>query len=78
MAEQSVKDRVYAAAATTEAREQLTVAARKHADEIAEFKSQLAEERATVTTLQQTQDALIARIQPNKDAPPAGKGKNPK
>ncbi len=39
--------------------------ARKHADEIAELKSQLAEARATIKTLQQTRDALIARIQPS-------------
>ena len=46
------------------ARDQLALAARTHADEVAELKSHIAEARATVTTLQQTQDALIARIQP--------------
>ena len=65
------------AAAAAEAREQLTLAASKHTDEIAGLKSQLAEARATVATLQQTQDALIARIQPSKDAPAAGNGRNP-
>ncbi|MDQ0277477.1 chromosome segregation ATPase [Arthrobacter silviterrae] len=52
------------AAAAAEAREQLALADRKHAEDIAELKSQLAEARATVATLQQTQDALIARIEP--------------
>ncbi|WP_113719779.1 DNA-binding protein [Arthrobacter dokdonensis] len=52
------------AAAAAEARDQLAVADRKHAEEIAAMKSQIAEARATVTTLQQTQDALIARIEP--------------
>lgn len=52
------------AAAAAEAREQLTLATARYAEEIAELKSQLAQARATVTTLQQTQDALIARIEP--------------
>ncbi|WP_104111859.1 DNA-binding protein [Arthrobacter sp. N199823] len=52
------------AATAAEDREKLAVAERKQAEEIAELKSQLAESRATITTLQQTQDALIARIQP--------------
>ena len=52
------------AAAAAEAREQLAVAARGHVDEVAELKSQLAEARATIATLQQTQEALIARIPP--------------
>ncbi len=52
------------AAAAAEAREQLALASRKQAEEVAGFKSQLAEARATAATLQQTQDALIARIQP--------------
>lgn len=52
------------AAAAAEAREQLAVDARKHAEEVAEFKSHLAEALATISTLQKTQDALIARIQP--------------
>jgi chromosome segregation ATPase len=52
------------AAAAAEAREMLALADRKHAEEIAELKSQLAQVRATATTLQQTQDALIARIEP--------------
>ena len=55
------------AVATTEAREQLALAASKHADEVTEPKSRLAEARATVTTLQKTQEALIARIQPTKE-----------
>ncbi len=55
------------AAAAAEASEQLAVAARSHAEEVAEFKSQLAEARATIATLQQTQDALIARIQPAQE-----------
>jgi len=59
--EQAARDN---AAAAAEVREQLALAARKHAEDIAELKSQLAEARATVATLQQTQDALIARIQP--------------
>lgn len=66
------------AAAAAEAREQLTIAARKHAEEMAELKSQLAEARATIATLQQTQDALIARIQPAqepKSTPQAGGSK---
>lgn len=66
------------AAAATEAREQLALAARGHADEVAEFKSQLAEARATITTLQKTQDALIARIQPvqePKAVPPSAEPK---
>ena len=50
------------AAAAAEAREQLAVAARGHVDEVVELKSQLAEARATIATLQQTQEALIARI----------------
>ncbi len=50
------------AAVAAEAREQLAVAARGHVDEVVELKSQLAEARATITTLQQTQEALIARI----------------
>ncbi len=53
------------AASAAEAREQLAVTARKHAGEVAGLKSQLAEARATATTLQQTQDALIARIDPH-------------
>lgn len=52
------------AATAAEAREQLNLEARQHAEETAELKNQLAEARATITTLQQTQDALIARIQP--------------
>ena len=52
------------AAAAAEAREQLALASRKQVEEVAGFKSQLAEARATAATLQQTQDALIARIQP--------------
>lgn len=56
------------AAAAAEAREQLALGDRKHAEEIAEFKRQLAEARATVTTLQLTQDALIARIEPQVQA----------
>ena len=52
------------AAAAAEAREQLMLATGKHTDETAELKSHLAEARATVTTLQKTQDALIARIEP--------------
>lgn len=52
------------AAAAAEAREQLTLATGRYAEEIAELKSQLAQARATVTTLQHTQDALIARIEP--------------
>ncbi|MCQ9165465.1 DNA-binding protein [Arthrobacter sp. STN4] len=55
------------AATVADVREQLALVARKHAEEIAEFKSQLAEARATVATLQQTQDALIARIQPSTE-----------
>ena len=58
------------AAAAADAREQLTLDARKHAEVIAELKSQLAEARATVKTLQQTQDALIARIQPVQEPSP--------
>ena len=63
------------AAAAAEAREQLTLAASKSADEVAGLKSQLAEARATITTLQKTQDALIARIQPVEEpmpVPPSG------
>lgn len=52
------------AAAANEAREQLLLVERRHAAEVAELKSQLAEAHATIKTLQQTQDALIARIQP--------------
>lgn len=52
------------AAAAAEAREQLVITVRKHAEEIAELKSQLAQARAMVTILQQTQEALIARIEP--------------
>lgn len=48
------------AAAATEPREQISLANRKHAVEIAELKSQLAETRATIATLQKAQDALIA------------------
>ena len=55
------------AAAAAEAREQLALADRKHAEEVAGLTSQLAEARATVATLQQTQDALIARIQPTQE-----------
>ena len=64
------------AAATATAREQLDTATRQFAEEKAGLASQLAEAHATIVTLQKTQDALIARIQPNKDAAPAGKGKN--
>lgn len=56
------------AAAAAEAREQLALEARKHADEVAGLKRRLAEARATAATLQQTQDALIARIQPAREA----------
>lgn len=66
------------AAAATEAREHLAVAAQRNADEVAELKSQLAEARATIATLQQTQDALIARIQPAqepKSTPQVGNSK---
>lgn len=56
------------AAAAAETREQLVLAERKHAEELAEMRSQLAEARATITTLQQTQEALIARIQPVQEA----------
>jgi hypothetical protein len=62
------------AAAAAAAREQLALSGRKHAEEVAGLKSQLAEARATVATLQQTQDALIARIQPAREpqaTPPA-------
>lgn len=59
------------AAAAAQAREQLTLAERTHAKELAELTSQLAEARATITTLQQTQDALIARIQPPVKGKPA-------
>lgn len=59
-------------AAAMEAREALAVAERAHAQEIAELKSQIAQAHATVTTLQQTQDALIARIQPAGDNKPTG------
>ena len=52
------------AATAAEAREQLALEARQHSEETAELKNQLAEARATITTLQQTQEALIARIQP--------------
>ena len=52
------------AAAATESREQLALVARQQADEVSEFKGKLAEARATIAALQQTQDALIARIQP--------------
>lgn len=62
------------AAVGDEASEQLSVAARKHAEEVANLKGHLAEARATVTTLQQTQDALIARIQPVQEAKPVLKG----
>jgi chromosome segregation ATPase len=55
------------AAAAAEASEQLAVAERRHAEEVAGLTSQLAEARATVATLQQTQDALIARIQPARE-----------
>ena len=55
------------AADATEAREQLALAVRKHVEEVAELSGQLAEARATVTTLQKTQDALIARIQPAQE-----------
>jgi len=58
------------AAAAAEARDQLAIADRKHAEDMAELKSQLAEARATITTLQKTQDALIARIQPVQDTEP--------
>ncbi len=56
------------AAAAAEAREQLALEARKNADEVAGLKRRLAEARATAATLQQTQDALIARIQPAREA----------
>ncbi len=57
------------AAAAAEAREQLTLSASMHAEDIAGFENQLAETRATITTLQQTQDALIASSNhpPNSD-----------
>lgn len=55
------------AAAAAEARNQLLDAERKHAEAGGELKSQLAETRATIATLQKTQDALIARIQPAQD-----------
>ncbi len=54
------------AAAAVEASEQPALDARKHAEDVAELKSQLAEARATIKTLQQTQEALIARIQPTR------------
>lgn len=52
------------ATAATEAKEQLILADRRHAEEVAALKSQVAEARATITTLEQTQKALIARIEP--------------
>ena len=52
------------AAAAAEAREQIALAARQYAEDIAELKSQLTEAQATITALQKTQDALIARIEP--------------
>lgn len=42
----------------------MILADRKHAEEITTLKSQVAEARATIKTLQQTQNALIARIEP--------------
>nr|WP_176704911.1 DNA-binding protein [Arthrobacter sp.]AXV46448.1 KfrA protein [Arthrobacter sp.]AXV46484.1 KfrA protein [Arthrobacter sp.] len=63
------------AATAAEDREQLAVAERKHAGDIAELKSQLAEARATNTTLQKTQDALIARIQPTQEPKSGGSKK---
>ncbi|PYI69753.1 KfrA protein [Arthrobacter livingstonensis] len=63
-ANQAARD---SASAAAEAREQLALAERRHADELSVLKSQLAEARATVMTLQQTQDALIARIQPSRE-----------
>ena len=73
-AEQAASDSAAAAAA---AREQLAAAVGQLAEENAGFTSQLAEARASIATLQQTQDALIARIQPSKETDSAGKGKNP-
>ncbi|MBG0741719.1 DNA-binding protein [Paeniglutamicibacter antarcticus] len=60
------------AAAAAEARDQLALAIWKHSEEVAEITSQLAEARATVTTLQKTQDALIARIQPGQETMSTG------
>ncbi len=78
-AEQAAKE---SAAAAATAREQLDTATRQFAEEKAGLTSQLAEARATLETLQKTQEALIARIQPSKDpaadaAAEADKGKNP-
>ncbi len=64
------------AAATATARGQLAATARQLAEDTAGFTSQLAEARATIATLQKTQDALIARIQPSKDVATTGKDKN--
>lgn len=44
--------------------EEANQAARDNADEETGFKGKLSKVRATIATLQQTQDALIARIQP--------------
>ena len=52
------------AAAAAGARDQLALAAGTHAEEVAELKSDIAEVRAIIATLRQTQEALIARIQP--------------
>ena len=62
------------AATATEAREQLSFTTRKHAEDSAELQRQLAEARATIKTLQQTQDALIARIQPAQEAKSSRQG----
>ncbi|MCY0905785.1 hypothetical protein [Arthrobacter sp. H14-L1] len=50
-------------AAAAEASEQLVLDSCKHAVDIAELNTQLAEVRATGTMLRETQDALMARIQ---------------
>ena len=71
--EQAAKESATAAAT---AREQLDTTTRQFAEEKAGLTSQLAEARATIVTLQKTQDALIARIQPSTDPAAAGKGKN--
>lgn len=60
------------AASAADARDALEVAEREHAQEIAELKSKIAQAQATVMTLQQTQDALIARIQPPGENKPTG------
>ncbi|ALE92770.1 hypothetical protein AOC05_11430 [Arthrobacter alpinus] len=48
------------AAEAAEAREQVVLDTRQHAESTVELKSLLAEARATITTLQRTQDALFA------------------